>query len=175
MNEELERVQRVLACLGDRSRFRVVTALVTGEYCVSDLARQVGLSQSCTTRHLQTLQREGLVHRLRQGKKVIFRLRDDEPEISGLLEWALIRAPLPQGAGYGHPAGAVGRLGSAGVQGGTEEGVPAAHSSGVRGGGREATAAAYRGPREHDPDRDPGKAPPGSDEDLQDELEDFLL
>lgn len=91
MNEELERSQRLLACLGDRSRFRVVTELLVGEYCVSELARQVGLSQSCTTRHLQVLEREGLVNRVRKGKRVFFQLREGEPGIDGLIEWAMTR------------------------------------------------------------------------------------
>jgi ArsR family transcriptional regulator len=92
MNEQLERSQRVLACLGDRSRFRVVAELRSREWCVTDLARQVGLSQSCTTRHLQALEREGLVRRVRQGKRVFFRLCESEPGIAGLLDWALARA-----------------------------------------------------------------------------------
>jgi DNA-binding transcriptional ArsR family regulator len=69
--------------------------LIEGEYCVSDLARRVGLSQSCTTRHLQVLLREGLVARVRSGKRVLFRVRDDEAYVSGLLEWALTRTSPP--------------------------------------------------------------------------------
>ena len=40
---------------------------------VSQLAGAVRLSQSCTTRHLQALQRAGLVKRVRDGKRVLFR------------------------------------------------------------------------------------------------------
>ena len=81
------RTQRLFACLGDPSRFRVVTTLAAGEYCVTDLARVIGLSQSCTTRHLQALQREGLVVGLRNGKRVVFRLNTDEPMVAGLVGW----------------------------------------------------------------------------------------
>jgi ArsR family transcriptional regulator len=79
----------VLACLGDRSRFELVRRIATRAECVSELASQVGLSQSCTTRHLQVLVRRGVVQGQRRGKKVVFQLRDDRPEISALVEWAL--------------------------------------------------------------------------------------
>ena len=95
MNSAAARTQRLLACLGDPSRFRVVATLFGGEYCVTDLAGKVGLSQSCTTRHLQALLREGLVTRDRQGKKVMFRLSADEPLSRALIEWALASTPGP--------------------------------------------------------------------------------
>lgn len=72
-----ERLRRLLACLGDPSRFELARALLGGERCVTDLARTVGLSQSCTTRHLQTLAREGLVRSRRDGKRVLCRLRPE--------------------------------------------------------------------------------------------------
>ena len=72
MNSDRLDTRRVLACLGDESRFRVMLELVRGDRCVTDLAGRVGLSQSCTTRHLQTLEREGLVRGARSGKRVFF-------------------------------------------------------------------------------------------------------
>ena len=78
-----------MSCLGDPSRFQLVRRLLGGERCVSDLARQVGLSQSCTTRHLQALQREQIVRGERSGKRVLFRLCLDEPQVGALLEWAM--------------------------------------------------------------------------------------
>ena len=92
MNLELTDAQRVLACLGDPSRFRMAALLADGDRCVTDIAREVRLSQSCTTRHLQVLLRHAIVSRVRQGKRVLFRLRDDEPDMASLLEWALLRS-----------------------------------------------------------------------------------
>jgi DNA-binding transcriptional ArsR family regulator len=86
------RTQRLLACLGDPSRFRVAATLLLGECCVTDLAAKIGLSQSCTTRHLQALQREGLVCGVRDGKRMIFRLCLDEPQVTALVRWALSAA-----------------------------------------------------------------------------------
>jgi DNA-binding transcriptional ArsR family regulator len=79
----------VLACLGVSSRFRLVRALAAADRCVGELAVEVGLSQSCTTRHLQALERVGLVKGRREGRRVRFRLRADAPGLSELLSWAL--------------------------------------------------------------------------------------
>lgn len=89
MNSPNDHPRSLLACLGDASRFELVCCLIQAERCVSELAVQVGLSQSCTTRHLQVLKREGLVRGERDGKRVVFRLRREEPRVGALLEWAL--------------------------------------------------------------------------------------
>jgi len=89
MNELQPPTQLLMACLGDASRFRLVQALMPGARCVSDLAGDVGLSQSCTTRHLQALERRGVVIGAREGKRVMYRLCFDRPELAPLLAWAL--------------------------------------------------------------------------------------
>jgi DNA-binding transcriptional ArsR family regulator len=78
----------MLACLGDQSRFKVVRELSRGERCVTELASRIGLSQSCTTRHLQALEREGLVESVRLGKRVVFSVARD-PWVAALVEWAI--------------------------------------------------------------------------------------
>jgi DNA-binding transcriptional ArsR family regulator len=82
----------LLSCLGEASRYRLVQALAGQERCVGELAVAVGLSQSCTTRHLQALERAGVVRSQRDGRKVRFRLRDDDPALEPLLAWALASA-----------------------------------------------------------------------------------
>jgi DNA-binding transcriptional ArsR family regulator len=79
--------QRLLACLGDPSRFRLVVRLAEGDLCVSELAVVVGLSQSCTTRHLQALTAVGVVHPSRDGKRVVYAIRTGDPEIERLVLW----------------------------------------------------------------------------------------
>lgn len=80
--------RQFLACLSDPSRFNLVTTLAGGPRCVTELAGLVGLSQSCTTRHLQALLREGIVSGERQGKRVVYALRDLEPDAHPVLRWA---------------------------------------------------------------------------------------
>ena len=87
MNQQESTSRNILACLGDSSRFRLVLSLLERDRCVTELADEVGLSQSCTTRHLQYLEREGLVRGARQGKRVVFRLRYDRARVRELLAW----------------------------------------------------------------------------------------
>jgi len=98
MDSHEARSRDILACLGDPSRFRLVLSLLECERCVTELAAQVGLSQSCTTRHLQYLEREGLVRGVRQGKRVVFQLRSDRTRVRDLLAWvtAASHDRLPQ-------------------------------------------------------------------------------
>jgi len=85
MNRSLDFSRQRLACLSDASRFRLVLNLLESEGCVSDLARRVGLSQSCTTRHLQALQGVGLVKGVRDGKRVVFRAQQEARDMVSLL------------------------------------------------------------------------------------------
>ncbi len=89
MNDPSPRQRRLMSCLGDPSRFGIARRLLGGEHCVTELAREVGLSQSCTTRHLQALQREGIVRGVRAGKRVLFSLCMGEPQVRSLMEWAV--------------------------------------------------------------------------------------
>ena len=85
MTERLSQLQLAVAVIGPPSRFRLLTHLIRGERCVTDLATQVGLSQSCTTRHLQALSRAGLVRGVRAGKRVFFRLEPISADLEELL------------------------------------------------------------------------------------------
>lgn len=111
MNYSRPAAQTLLACLGEESRFRLVQALIGGARCVTDLAAEVGLSQSCTTRHLQSLERRKLVSGRRDGKRVFYRIREDDPGLLALLGWALsdpkgaagVRAWRLGARGFGSP------------------------------------------------------------------------
>ena len=89
MNDREAAIRRILACLGDSSRFRLVRSLITSRRYVTELASEVGLSQSCTTRHLQALQREGIVSGARDGKRVMYRLRSESVLVRELVGWAV--------------------------------------------------------------------------------------
>ena len=93
MNES-ERIPALLGCIGDPSRYRVLGVIAEGDYSVSEIAVRIGLSQSCTTRHLQVLQRAGVLSRTRAGKRVLFRIRQGDPELDRVLELLLVRRPL---------------------------------------------------------------------------------
>jgi hypothetical protein len=64
---------------------------------VSQLARAVRLSQSCTTRHLQALEAAGLVKGWRDGKRVVFRLEPRDEAAAAVI--ASLEAPPENEAG----------------------------------------------------------------------------
>lgn len=94
MKSEHARLHQALAALAPPKRFELLLLMLGGvDRSVSQLASAVKLSQSCTTRHLQALERAGLVKGIRDGKRVVFRpLPSDAPAASVL-------ASLPGGVG----------------------------------------------------------------------------
>src|SRR5262247_2645014 len=75
MISDLSKLHGALAVLAPPKRFRLLLLMLEGvDRSVSQLAAAVGLSQSCTTRHLQALARAGLVKGMRDGKRVVFRI-----------------------------------------------------------------------------------------------------
>lgn len=90
------RFRRLMSVLGDPSRWAITHVLRRGGRCVTDLAHEIGLSQSCTTRHLQVLARERVVRGDRAGKRVIYSLREDDAQLAGLL---VMGRPDPARAG----------------------------------------------------------------------------
>lgn len=102
MNNRHRDAHVLLAALGHASRFRIALRLLDGERCVGDLAVSVGLSQSCTTRHVQALERAGLVRSRRDGKRVLVALDAARAEVAALLEWiapgSAAARPAPAGA-----------------------------------------------------------------------------
>lgn len=104
MNEAASDLHAMLASLGHASRFRIALSLIQGERCVGDLALAIGLSQSCTTRHIQALERAGLVRSRRDGKRVLVGLDRERRGVAPLIGWLLSgsgTAPRDGGIGKG--------------------------------------------------------------------------
>jgi DNA-binding transcriptional ArsR family regulator len=87
MDSGAQRLQQLLAAVGETSRFQIVLELARRERHVSDLAKAIGLSQSCTTRHLQALERSGAVRTRRAGKRVVAALALQSPDVARLMQW----------------------------------------------------------------------------------------
>ncbi len=85
MNDRHRELQSLLATLGHASRFRLALLLFERERSVGELASAVGLSQSCTTRHVQALERAGIVRARRDGKRVLVALLRERPALATLL------------------------------------------------------------------------------------------
>lgn len=72
---------------GDTSRIRILYALLDGEKCVLDIAKQLGMSHSAVSHQLQTLRANRLVKYRRDGKTVLYSLADDH--IFGIINQGL--------------------------------------------------------------------------------------
>ena len=147
MNDRHADIRALLATLADPSRFQILCELAAGPRHVSDLARTVGLSQSCTTRHVQALARVGSVECRREGKRVMVSIQAADEVTRSLLGWiaATETSPSPALSARGKPAqsgrpvprGRVERLPSAAAPGPKElppsdpagSGTPSGHSS----------------------------------------------
>ena len=60
----------------DKTRLRILTALVTEELCVCDIAALLGMSQSAISHQLRALKQAKLVRYRREGKQVFYSLAD---------------------------------------------------------------------------------------------------
>lgn len=85
-----ERMAELFAILGDPTRMRVLTALASGELCVSDLAVATGVNRTTVSHQLRVLRSHRMVRRRRDGKAVYYTLDDDH--VSSLLEMAAAHA-----------------------------------------------------------------------------------
>ncbi len=73
--------------LGDNTRLRLLSILLRGETCVSDLAEQTGISQSAVSHQLRTLRDLGFVSNRRDGQNIYYQI--DDEHIEGLFNLAL--------------------------------------------------------------------------------------
>ena len=69
--------QRVLMCLCDPTRLKIVRALQATELAAGDLAIVIERSRSATSQHLRVLREADAVRGRRDGNVVRYRLTDD--------------------------------------------------------------------------------------------------
>ena len=87
---ELDRLNRVFKALSDRTRLKIVMALLGGEMCVCDLSAFLRLSESAVSHQLRRLKDAGLVRNRREGQVLYYFLDDDH--VSVLLKVGLEHA-----------------------------------------------------------------------------------
>jgi DNA-binding transcriptional ArsR family regulator len=75
----------------DRSRLRILEALVDGERRVGDIVARTGLTQSNASTHLACLWDCGLVARERRGREVYYRLTDGVADVFAAADRVLER------------------------------------------------------------------------------------
>jgi len=78
LSEEVTRLHADLCgALADPRRILILYVLSEKAINVSDLAKEIGISQPAASRHLKILRERGLVQPVRQGASVEYHLTDD--------------------------------------------------------------------------------------------------
>ncbi len=92
--------ESLFAALGNGVRLRVVRLLTEGERCLCEIAPQFHQDPSVICRHLQLLERAGVIVSRRDGQRIFYRLADRRTV--KLLETAMDIVEHPSRA---HPVG----------------------------------------------------------------------
>jgi ArsR family transcriptional regulator len=75
-DEALQQVAKRFAVLAEPMRLRLLQSLISGEKNVNTLVTESGGTQANVSRHLQTLARDGLLTRRREGLQVFYAVAD---------------------------------------------------------------------------------------------------
>lgn len=78
------RLAELFSALGDPTRVRILSALSTGELCVSDVAAALEMTHSAISHQLRLLRQLRLVKRRRAGQTVYYSL--DDEHVSSLFQ-----------------------------------------------------------------------------------------
>ncbi len=81
------RLAELFKALSDPTRVRLLSVLLRGELCVSELAGQLGLSPSAVSHQLRGLRQMRLVRLRRAGRRIFYAL--DDEHISDLFQRGL--------------------------------------------------------------------------------------
>lgn len=79
-------VQRVLAAIGEPTRFRILTLLAAGPLTVGEVAQALGALQPQTTKHLQLLESAGVIRIRKVGRRRLAGIDRDAMRL--LARWA---------------------------------------------------------------------------------------
>jgi DNA-binding transcriptional ArsR family regulator len=80
------RLPAVFGALGDAARFRIFRILLRQHgICVSEIAAELGVSVPAASHQLKLLEIHGLIRREKQGRKVCYAVRKDDPVVKKIL------------------------------------------------------------------------------------------
>lgn len=70
-----QQVIHKFSALGDPTRYKLLQLLEQNEdYCVTELASEVGISNAGVSQQLKILEQAGLITRVRMGQKICYKL-----------------------------------------------------------------------------------------------------
>jgi ArsR family transcriptional regulator len=67
---------KLLKSLSEESRYKIVELLLKEEKCACEIPRLIGKTQSNTSMHLAKLNECGILQSRREGKKIIYSIKD---------------------------------------------------------------------------------------------------
>ena len=83
---KLELVDKFNA-LGDRTRFRLLELLLKDDgICVSELAKEIEISNAGVSQQLKIMEQAGILVRKRNGQKICYRVDESDPSNKQLIE-----------------------------------------------------------------------------------------
>ena len=85
-----QRAAAIFCALGDANRLRLLTLLMDGEKCVTEIAKALNDNNPAVSQRLRLLRTERIVTRRREGKHIYYSL--DDQHISDLITNALAHA-----------------------------------------------------------------------------------
>lgn len=92
-DHRLDEVAELFKCLADPTRLKLLTAMVSGERTVGELATAAGATQSAVSHQLRILRTMRLVRARREGRYIHYSLADEH--VSNLLEVAITHTGEP--------------------------------------------------------------------------------
>ncbi|OMH40716.1 ArsR/SmtB family transcription factor [Desulfurobacterium indicum] len=76
-DKRLEEGAECLKALASPVRLKILFKLKEKPMCVTDLEKELGISQSSLSQHLRTLRYKGIVDKKREGNKVYYTISSD--------------------------------------------------------------------------------------------------
>ena len=68
----LQEIVLLLKALADETRYKIISLLLSHNFCVGALAKQLQISDAAVSQHLQVLRRAGLVKERRKGMDSLY-------------------------------------------------------------------------------------------------------
>ena len=82
-SSELEQLTELHKAMGDYTRMKILWYLMKQEYCVSDLAKKIKVTESAISHQLHELRIARLDRSRKDGKKVFYSIQDEH------IQWIL--------------------------------------------------------------------------------------
>lgn len=80
MKGHIKNMAEVLKALGDEKRLKIIKIFASNNnetFCVSDVAKQLDISQPATSQHIKILKNIGILEENRRGFRVFYKINSD--------------------------------------------------------------------------------------------------